>query len=471
MRKNFVKSALCLFVATIMLCMISGCELASEFIPKDLCFHSFGEPEVIKEATCNAIGEELYVCKYCGYEEKHFLPTTLHDYDTEYKYNKDGHWISCKNCNSTKDFTGHSLRQDQESCTVCYYVKSKAKGEMSFHFMMLGNDEAGDCVYIKAGNNDILIDGGSNYDSIDDIENYVDKYCTDKTLEFVIVTHADLDHIACFAGSTNGQSLFDKYEVSTIIDFPLSDKTTKAFERYKSERQSEIDDGNSVHYTALECYNNQNGAKRTYDLSDDGSLKLEILYNYFYDHSSEDENNYSVCALFHHGDRQFLFTGDLEKEGEEKLAEKYNFSQVELFKAGHHGSPTSSNEVLLKEIKPKICVACCCAGSVQYTDYLPSTFPSRPFYERISVYTDKIYVPMTVNLVVNSEKPTVEYKGQIITNYNRGDKLEPLHGNIVVISEAGKEVFVECSNEQKVLKDTDWFKNMSVLWEQSPKFD
>jgi hypothetical protein len=78
---------------------------------------------------------------------------------------------------------------------------------------------------------------------------------------------------------------------------------------------------------------------------------------------------------------------------------------------------------------------------------------------------------MTVNLVVNSEKPTVEYKGQIITNYNRGDKLEPLHGNIVVISEAGKEVFVECSNEQKVLKDTDWFKNMSVLWEQSPKFD
>ncbi len=361
---------------------------------------------------------------------------------------------------------------------VGYYVyntyfkqKPEVKGEISFHFMMVGNADAGDCVYVKAGENDILIDGGSDYDSLDDIENYVNTYCTDGKLEYVIVTHADLDHIACFAGSESGQSLFDKYEVSTIIDFPLSDKTSKVYERYQAERLAEINDGNTVHYTALECYNNQNGAQRVYNLSDDGSLKLEILYNYYYENEHEVENNYSVCVMFHHGDRQFLFTGDLEKEGEEKLAEKYNFTQVELFKAGHHGSPTSSNEVLLKEIRPKICVVCCCAGSVEYIDYLPNTFPSRAFYQRISVYTDKIYVPMTVNLVINAEKPTVEYKGELITNYDRGNQLEPLHGNIVVFSEEGKEVGVTCSGEQEVLKDTNWFKNMSQLWTQSPTFD
>ena len=123
---------------------------------------------------------------------------------------------------------------------------------------------------------------------------------------------------------------------------------------------------------------------------------------------------------------------------------------------------------LLKEIQPKICVACCCAGSVEYTDYLPNTFPSRAFYNRISKYTDQIYVPVTVDLVVNQEKPTVEYKGQIITNYNRGDNLVPLHGNITVISQSEKDVYVKCSGEQKVLKDTDWFKNMSALWAASP---
>ena len=323
------------------------------------------------------------------------------------------------------------------------YLKPKAevKGELSFHFMMLGNDESGDCVYIKAGDNDILIDGGSNYDSLDDIENYVDRYCTDKTLEYVIVTHADLDHIACFAGSTKGDSLFDKYEVSTIIDFPLSNKTTKAYERYQAERKAEIDDGNTVHYTALQCYNEQNGAKRFFNLSEDGNIKLEILYNYFYDHSSEHENNFSVCVMFHHGDRQFLFTGDLEKEGEEKLAEKYNFSQVELYKAGHHGSKTSSTERLLSEIKPKICVVGCSVGYNQYGANPENVFPTQAFIDRIAIYTKEIYIP------------TLGDK-----NFISSGTYADFNGDIVVISEGEKEVYVECSNNNTILKESNWFK-------------
>ena len=136
------------------------------------------------------------------------------------------------------------------------------EGELSFHFMMLGNDKAGDSVYVKAGDNDILIDGGSDYDSIDDITSYVNQYCADNTLEYVIVTHADMDHIACFGGEKNGDSIFDVYEVETIIDFPKTNKTTEVYGRYVEEREAEIEDGNTSHYTALECYNNENGAKR-----------------------------------------------------------------------------------------------------------------------------------------------------------------------------------------------------------------
>ena len=166
-----------------------------------------------------------------------------------------------------------------------------------------------------------------------------------------------------------------------------------------------------------------------------------------------------------------MFTGDLEHEGEEKLAEFYDFSQVELFKAGHHGSPTSSTEVLLQEIKPKICVACCCAGSVEYTDYLPNTFPSQAFYQRVSAYTDKIYVPSTVNRVVNTKDPTTTHqitngKEITITNYSNGTELKSLHGNITVISSSTQdEPIVNCTGEKVVLKDTAWFKEMSALWE------
>ncbi len=332
-----------------------------------------------------------------------------------------------------------------------YYVyntyfkeKVEAKGELSFHFMMLGNNKSGDCVYIKAGENDILIDGGSDTDSVDDIKAYVDKYVVDNTLEYVIVTHSDSDHISCFAGSSEEKSLFDLYEVGVIIDFPNTNKTGDEYlyKRYLEKRQSEIDDGNTVHYSALECYNEQNGAKRTYDLSDDGSLKLEILYNYYYDHTSKDENNYSVCVIFHHGsEKQFLFTGDLENDGEKRLAEKYDFKQVELYKAGHHGSKTSSTDVLLSEIKPKICVVCCSAGYNQYNAKPENVFPTQAFIDRIAPYTKEIYIP-----TLGDE------------NFTGNVKFTAMNGDVVVISEGQKNVYVECSNNSTVLKDTDWFK-------------
>ena len=351
-----------------------------------------------------------------------------------------------------------------------------AKGELSFHFMMLGNENAGDCVYIKAGDNDILIDGGSRANSLDDIQNYLDDYVTDNTLEYVIVTHSDQDHIACFSAS---ESIFDVYKCEVIIDFPLTNKslTTASggqslYAKYLANRDEEVKTDGAKHFSALESYNeSKEGAQREYSLTEDGNVKMEILYNYFYDHKASDENDYSVCVMFYHGDRQFLFTGDLEEKGEEYLAEKYDFTKVELFKAGHHGSPTSSTDTLLKEIQPEICVVCCCAGSVEYSDYLPNTFPSKEFYDRMSVYTSRIYAPMTVNIVVNAENPTTTYKGMTITNYNNGKELKPLHGNIVVISKGGEKVYVECSAEQKVLKDTEWFKWMSSMWVNSPVAD
>lgn len=332
-----------------------------------------------------------------------------------------------------------------------YYVyntyfkpKVEAKGELSFHFMTLGNNKSGDAVYVKAGDNDILIDGGSDTDSVDDIKEYIDKYVTDKTLEYVIVTHSDLDHISCFAGSSKDKSIFDLYEVGVIIDFPKTNKTgeEKLYKSYLEKRQSEIDDGNTVHYSALECYNQTNGAKRVYELTDDGSVKMEILYNYYYDHESNDENNYSVCIMFHHGsDKQFIFTGDLEYDGEKRLAEKYDFEQVELYKAGHHGSKTSSTERLLSEIKPKICVVCCSVGYNQYGANPENVFPTQAFIDRIAIYTKEIYIP------------TLGDK-----NFISSGTYADFNGDIVVISEGEKEVYVECSNNNTILKESNWFK-------------
>ena len=86
-----------------------------------------------------------------------------------------------------------------------------ASGEISFHFMELGNNYTGDSIYIKAGETDILIDAGSRTNSSDTISEYIDQYCTDGKLEYVVATHADQDHIAGFAGSNSSPSIFDRY--------------------------------------------------------------------------------------------------------------------------------------------------------------------------------------------------------------------------------------------------------------------
>ena len=49
-------------------------------------------------------------------------------------------------------------------------------GDLSIHFMELGNEYAGDSIYIKAGDTDILIDAGSRASSTDTTAAYIDRY-------------------------------------------------------------------------------------------------------------------------------------------------------------------------------------------------------------------------------------------------------------------------------------------------------
>ena len=337
----------------------------------------------------------------------------------------------------------------------CYINKpqSDVTGNLSIHFLELGNHYTGDCTYIKAGNVDILIDAGSRYGSAETIANYINEYVTDGKLEYVIATHAHEDHIAGFGDTnTNGGGIFSRFETGIIIDFP---KTTKekpygantVIGKYTTALENEISNG-AKHYTALECYNNENGAQRIYRLTDD--ISLEILYNYYYDHSTSDENDYSVCAMIHHGeDKHFLFTGDLEEHGEEKMVEHYaamgGLPHCTLYKGGHHGSKTSSTEALLNDITPEIVCVCCCAGTSEYTDAADNQFPTQAFINRIAPHTDAVYATSVVDNYVNKD------------NWTSQGTVKSLNGNIVVTSSKNGTTVVG-SNHSVKLKNTDWFK-------------
>lgn len=315
--------------------------------------------------------------------------------------------------------------------------------DLSFHFLELGNNYTGDSTYIKAGDVDILIDAGSRQGSAATIAAEVNKYCTDGKLEYVIATHAHQDHIAGFTNTKSNDGIFKRYECEVIIDFALTNADTAVYNNYVTARDEEVALG-AKHYTARECVEETNGAKKTYELGE--GMTMTILDQGFYYAKSNDENNYSVCVLFTHGDKNYLLTGDLEAEGEASLVERNTLPEVELFKAGHHGSYTASTDTLLKVIKPKIVCVCCCAGAIEYTKTKNNhTFPAQEFIDRVAPYTTRVYVTTVGTVVYNEAESKYEDTG-----------FASMNGNITVLSSGG-EVTVTCSNNDTVLKDTEWF--------------
>lgn len=321
-------------------------------------------------------------------------------------------------------------------------------GELSIHFFGLGNHYSGDSIFIQCGDNDILIDAGSRYSSAEAITEYVDQYVEDGVLEYVIATHSDRDHIAGFVGTSKIEGIFEHYEIETIIDFPRTDKDRNdvaVLDDYYTLRDQEIENG-AKHYTALECFNNENGASRTYELSP--GVEMEILYNYYYENKSADENNYSVCLMFNQGDNHYLFTGDLEKDGEEHLVTYYEdigdpLPHCVLYKAGHHGSKTSSSEILMEAVRPEYVVVCCCAGTSEFTDITANQFPTQDFINNIAPYTDKVYIPTMVDYYEEGGETKETFKD--------------MNGNIIFTVNNGK-INIEFGNNDTKLKDTDWFK-------------
>ena len=318
--------------------------------------------------------------------------------------------------------------------------------ELSIHFLELGNQYTGDCTLIQVGDTEVLIDAGSRKGSAATIVPYLQEYCADGVLEYVVATHAHQDHIAGFVGTTAVDGIFESFVCETIIDYPLSNSDSKIRKDYETLRDEEVALG-AKHYTALECWNNENGAQRSYTLGE--GVTMSVLYQRFYKEKTGDENDYSVCLLVSQNGENYLFTGDLEKEGEQSLIESNALPKCTLYKGGHHGSPTSSTAELLEVIEPEVVCVCCCCGSDEYTDNVANMFPSQAFVDRIAPYTEKVYVTTVVT--------------------EDGKSFESMNGNIVFSTSDG-EWSIQCSHSDAVFKDTEWFKKNRICpkeWEEA----
>ena len=79
------------------------------------------------------------------------------------------------------------------------------------------------------------------------------------------------------------------------------------------------------------------------------NYKLHFLNTKEYDN----ENDNSSVIYFNYNNYKFLFMGDAGVDKEKDILDKYNLSNVDVLKVGHHGSKTSSSKNFIDEINPK----------------------------------------------------------------------------------------------------------------------
>ncbi|MVX64110.1 MBL fold metallo-hydrolase [Clostridium chromiireducens] len=216
------------------------------------------------------------------------------------------------------------------SCSSLYknsnYIKPDPN-QMIVHFIDV---DQGDSILIQVNNKNMLIDAGPKSDK-NELLNYLSKLNIEK-LDYVIATHPHEDHIG------NMSDIIDSYNVLKFYA-PKVQSTTKTFEKM-------ID---SLKRKGLKI----NVIRKDTDSIDLGKNTNVRVFSPI-DDSYENLNNYSSVIKIQYGSTSFLFTGDAEKDVEEKILDNNENISSDVLKVGHHGSSTSTSKAFLNKINPSI---------------------------------------------------------------------------------------------------------------------
>lgn len=178
-----------------------------------------------------------------------------------------------------------------------------------------------------------LIDGGPDAMVLSELA--VSLPWFDRTLDLVLGTHSDKDHIGGLV------DVLKRYKISTIITTENTGETLTSANFRKALTQ---EGANVVMARAGQVY--QLGASTTL-----------VIFSPASDPSMLESNTASIVAQVRYGDTEFMLPGDAPQGVERYLVSTYgNQLESEVLKLGHHGSKNSSADEFLAAVNPKFAV-------------------------------------------------------------------------------------------------------------------
>lgn len=202
------------------------------------------------------------------------------------------------------------------------------RGRAELFFLDVGQ---GDSVLIRSGSSQIIIDGGPDGQAVARMGHYIPWW--DHTIELVILTHPDSDHVNGLA------DIFERYRIKNFwwsganaSEPELQKVITLAKEQ--GTLINTVSTGKNVNLSALNLL-----VLYPFSQSCDGQFP-------------EDPNDCSIIIQARGPGKTALLTGDASKIIESRLLSKIGSLSSDYLKAGHHGSKNSTSAAFLDAVRP-----------------------------------------------------------------------------------------------------------------------
>lgn len=297
----------------------------------------------------------------------------------------------------------------------------RGDGELLVHMLDVGQ---GDCIYLQLPDGKDMVIDCANYNDSGEYEkktfDYLDAYITDDTVEYLMLTHCDSDHVYFM------DELFERYQVEKLF-MPNVLATPETSSANKAKLQEQIDELDTSRFTDKDTIDsityaeffiaaltepnceivlNVDTDEKTNSIIIEETTYRLVFYcptqEYYDDYglnTAERKNAISPIGILEYNDRKIMLTGDSNEYNEPLVMARTGKIDCDVLKVGHHGSATStSNEFLDAYTFEYALISCNAAGNT-------FNHPRQDTLDRLKAHNINVYrTDNNGNIVVSVDK-------------------------------------------------------------------
>lgn len=298
---------------------------------------------------------------------------------------------------------------------------ARGDGELLVHMLDVGQ---GDCIYIQLPDGKDMVIDCANYNDDGEYEkktfDYLDKYIEDDTVEYLMLTHCDSDHVYFM------DELLERYQVEKLFMpnvLAVSGTTSKdkkalqdQIDALDTSRFTDKDTVGTITYaeffiaalTEPDCeivLNVDPDANTNSIIIEETTYRL-VFYcptqEYYDDYglnTAERKNAISPIGILEYNNRKIMLTGDSNEINEPLVMARTGKIDCDVLKVGHHGSETSTSNAFLDEYTFEYAIISCNSYGNKFNH------PRQATLDRLKSHNIEVYrTDNNGNIVVSVDK-------------------------------------------------------------------